>query len=163
MPQTFESQTDNVDGKFGIVVSRYNQNITGRLLDGAVKTLSQAGISDDNIQVVWVPGAWELPVVAKQFAASGQCEGVICLGAVIKGETTHDLYINTQVSNSLGNLSLEYDLPVGFGLLTCQSMEQAMNRAGGTVGNKGEEAATAVLETLSVIRQLQQTNQSDVG
>ena len=163
MPQTFESQTENVDGKFGIVVSRYNQNITGRLLDGAVKRLSQAGISDDNIQVVWVPGAWELPVVAKQFLASEQCDGVICLGAVIKGETTHDLYINTQVSNSLGNLSLEYNLPVGFGLLTCQSMEQAMNRAGGTIGNKGEEAATAVLETLSVIRQLQQTNQSGIG
>ena len=101
--------------------------------------------------------------MAKQFLASGQCDGVICLGAVIKGETTHDLYINTQVSNSLGNLSLEYNLPVGFGLLTCQSMEQAMNRAGGTIGNKGEEAATAVLETLSVIRQLQQTNQSEIG
>ncbi len=154
MPQTFESQSDNVHGKFAIVVSRYNENITGRLRDGAVQTLLQAGISDEDIQIAWVPGAWELPIVARKFAASGRVDGVICLGAVIQGETTHDLYINTQVSHSLGNLSLEYGLPVGFGLLTCQSMEQAINRAGGTVGNKGEEAATAVLETLSVMRQI---------
>ena len=147
MPQTFEGKTDNVDGKYAIVVSRYNENITRRLHDGALATLVDAGINEDNIVVAWVPGAWELPIVAKKFVASRQYAGVICLGAVIKGETTHDLYINTQVANSLGNLSLEYELPIGFGLLTCQSMEQAMNRAGGTVGNKGEEAAKAVLET----------------
>ena len=154
MPGTIEYTPQNVDGKYAIVVSRYNDNITGRLLEGAVYTLTAAGIAESAIQVAWVPGAWELPIVAKQFAATGEFAGIICLGAVIKGETTHDLYINHQVSNSLGNLSLEYNLPVGFGLLTCQSMEQAMNRAGGTVGNKGEEAATAVLQTLSVIRQI---------
>ena len=158
MPQTFESKTDNVDGKYAIVVSRYNENITRRLHDGAMATLVDAGINEDNIVVAWVPGAWELPIVAKKFVASRQYAGVICLGAVIKGETTHDLYINTQVANSLGNLSLEYELPIGFGLLTCQSMEQAMNRAGGTVGNKGEEAAKAVLETLSVMRQVADAN-----
>lgn len=156
MPRTFESKSDNVNGKFAVVVSRYNDNITGRLHDGALATLTAAGIAESDIQVAWVPGAWELPVVAKQFAATGDFAGIICLGAVIKGETTHDLYINTQVSQSLGDLSLEYNLPVGFGLLTCQSMEQAINRAGGTVGNKGEEAATAVLETLSVMRQIRQ-------
>ena len=158
MPQTFESKTDNVDGKYAIVVSRYNENITRRLHDGAMATLVDAGINEDDIVVAWVPGAWELPIVAKKFVASRQYAGVICLGAVIKGETTHDLYINTQVANSLGNLSLEYELPIGFGLLTCQSMEQAMNRAGGTVGNKGEEAAKAVLETLSVMRQVAEAN-----
>lgn len=158
MPQTFESKTDNVDGKYAIVVSRYNENITRRLHDGAMATLVDAGINEDDIVVAWVPGAWELPIVAKAFVASRQYAGVICLGAVIKGETTHDLYINTQVANSLGNLSLEYELPIGFGLLTCQSMEQAMNRAGGTVGNKGEEAAKAVLETLSVMRQVADAN-----
>ena len=156
MPRTFESKSDNVNGKFAVVVSSYNDNITGRLHDGALATLTAAGIAESDIQVAWVPGAWELPVVAKQFAATGEFAGIICLGAVIKGETTHDLYINTQVSQSLGDLSLEYNLPVGFGLLTCQSMEQAINRAGGTVGNKGEEAATAVLETLSVMRQIRQ-------
>jgi len=156
MPRTFESKSDNANGKFAVVVSRYNDNITGRLHDGALATLTAAGIAESDIQVAWVPGAWELPVVAKQFAATGEFAGIICLGAVIKGETTHDLYINTQVSQSLGDLSLEYNLPVGFGLLTCQSMEQAINRAGGTVGNKGEEAATAVLETLSVMRQIRQ-------
>ena len=158
MPQTFESKTDNIDGKYAIVVSRYNENITRRLHDGAMATLVDAGINEDDIVVAWVPGAWELPIVAKEFVASRQYAGVICLGAVIKGETTHDLYINTQVANSLGNLSLEYELPIGFGLLTCQSMEQAMNRAGGTVGNKGEEAAKAVLETLSVMRQVADAN-----
>ena len=158
MPQTFESKTDNIDGKYAIVVSRYNENITRRLHDGAMATLVDAGINEDDIVVAWVPGAWELPIVAKAFVASRQYAGVICLGAVIKGETTHDLYINTQVANSLGNLSLEYELPIGFGLLTCQSMEQAMNRAGGTVGNKGEEAAKAVLETLSVMRQVADAN-----
>ena len=158
MPQTFESKTDNIDGKYAIVVSRYNENITRRLHDGAMATLVEAGINEDDIVVAWVPGAWELPIVAKAFVASRQYAGVICLGAVIKGETTHDLYINTQVANSLGNLSLEYELPIGFGLLTCQSMEQAMNRAGGTVGNKGEEAAKAVLETLSVMRQVADAN-----
>ena len=158
MPGTIEYTPQNVDGKYAIVVSRYNDNITGRLLEGAVYTLTAAGIAESAIQVAWVPGAWELPIVAKQFLASRQYAGVICLGAVIKGETTHDLYINTQVSNSLGNLSLEYELPIGFGLLTCQSMEQAMNRAGGTVGNKGEEAAKAVLETLSVMRQVAEAN-----
>lgn len=158
MPQTFESKTDNVDGKYAIVVSRYNENITRRLHDGAMATLVDAGINEDDIVVAWVPGAWELPIVTKEFVASRQYAGVICLGAVIKGETTHDLYINTQVANSLGNLSLEYELPIGFGLLTCQSMEQAMNRAGGTVGNKGEEAAKAVLETLSVMRQVADAN-----
>ena len=158
MPQTFESKTDYVDGKYAIVVSRYNENITRRLHDGAMATLVDAGINEDDIVVAWVPGAWELPIVAKEFVASRQYAGVICLGAVIKGETTHDLYINTQVAISVGNLSLEYELPIGFGLLTCQSMEQAMNRAGGTVGNKGEEAAKAVLETLSVMRQVADAN-----
>ena len=158
MTQTFESQPDNIDGKYAVVVSRYNENITFRLHDAALQTLVNAGIKEANIQVAWVPGAWELPIVAKQFAASGKFAGLICLGAVIKGETTHDLYINTQVSKSLGEISLEYNLPIGFGLLTCQSMEQAMNRAGGTVGNKGDEAAKAMLETLSVMRQVIQAN-----
>ena len=156
MTRTVESKSDNVNWKFAVVVARYHDNITGRLHDGALATLTAAGIAESDIQVAWVPGAWELPVVAKQFAATGEFAGIICLGAVIKGETTHDLYINTQVRQSLGDLSLEYNLPVGFGLLTCQSMEQAINRAGGTVGNKGEEAATAVLETLSVMRQIRQ-------
>ncbi len=158
MPQTFEGKTDNVDGKYAIVVSRYNENITRRLHDGALATLVDAGINEDNIVVAWVPGAWELPIVAKKFVASRQYAGVICLGAVIKGETTHDLYINTQVANSLGDLSVEYELPIGMGVLPCQSREQAMNRAGGTVGNKGEEAAKAVLETLSVMRQVAESN-----
>jgi 6,7-dimethyl-8-ribityllumazine synthase len=97
-----------------------------------------------------VPGAWELPVAAQRLARRDEIKAVICLGAVIQGETTHDQYINHQVSASLGQLALEYDLPVLFGVLTCQTMEQALNRAGGSMGNKGVEAARAALEMMGL-------------
>jgi 6,7-dimethyl-8-ribityllumazine synthase len=98
-----------------------------------------------------VPGAWELSVVAARFARCEKVDAVICLGAVIRGETTHDQYINSQVASSLGKLSLEHDLPVLFGLLTCETMEQAIHRAGGNVGNKGVEAAEAAVEMVNVM------------
>jgi 6,7-dimethyl-8-ribityllumazine synthase len=142
---------DNVASQYAIVVSRYNDSITQRLLDGALESLQASGVADDDIQVAWVPGAWELPVVAAQFASCGKIDAVICLGAVIRGETTHDQYINSQVASSLGKLSLEHDLPVLFGLLTCETMEQAIHRAGGNVGNKGVEAAEAAVEMVNVM------------
>ena len=114
-------------------------------------SLQASGVADDDIQVAWVPGAWELPVVAAQFASCGKIDAVICLGAVIRGETTHDQYINSQVASSLGKLSLEHDMPILFGLLTCETMEQAIHRAGGNVGNKGVEAAEAAVEMVNVM------------
>jgi|TARA_B100000809_G_scaffold264043_1_gene318809 6,7-dimethyl-8-ribityllumazine synthase len=137
-------------GSVGIVVSRYNDSITNRLLEGALQTLREAEIAEDKIHVAWVPGAWELPVAAQRLARRDEIKAVICLGAVIQGETTHDQYINHQVSASLGQLALEYDLPVLFGVLTCQTMEQALNRAGGSMGNKGVEAARAALEMMGL-------------
>jgi 6,7-dimethyl-8-ribityllumazine synthase len=152
MPTTFDGKRGIANGQYAIVVSRYNDSITQRLLDGALESLQASGVADGDIQVAWVPGAWELPVVAARFASCGKIDAVICLGAVIRGETTHDQYINSQVASSLGKLSLKYDLPVLFGLLTCETMEQAIHRAGGNVGNKGVETAEAAVEMVNVMQ-----------
>jgi 6,7-dimethyl-8-ribityllumazine synthase len=137
-----------------IVVSRYNESITSKLLAGAVETLTSAGIADSQIDVAWVPGAWEIPLVAARLAHSGNYAAVITLGAVIRGETTHDQHINTQVSHSLGQIALETGVPVAFGVLTCNTLEQAIHRAGGNVGNKGVEAAHAALEMAGLLPRL---------
>ncbi len=141
-------------GSYGIVVSRYNHSITSKLLDGALQTLAEAGVADDNVDAVWVPGAWEIPVVAQRLAKCGRYAAVLCLGAVIRGETTHDQYINLQVSVSLGQLAVATGVPVLFGLLTCNTLEQALHRAGGDVGNKGVECAQAALEMASLMSRL---------
>ena len=155
MPNTITGKPYEVsDVKVGIVVSRYNDSITTKLLDGAVETLVEAGIQDDHIDVAWVPGAWELPVIADQMATSGKYRSVLCLGAVIRGETSHDQHINRQVSLSLGELALRCRLPVLFGLLTCENMEQAIHRSGGNVGNKGAECAEAALEMMTLMQRL---------
>ena len=154
MPRVFEGQLGGVDGKYAIVVSRYNDNITSKLLDGAVETLKSHGIPDDSIDVAWVPGAWEIPLIAERLAENESYAAVICLGAVIKGETTHDEHINRQVSASLGQLGLDTGLPVVFGILTCNTMEQAIHRAGGNVGNKGVECAEAALRMVSLLSKL---------
>jgi 6,7-dimethyl-8-ribityllumazine synthase len=155
MANTFEGSTSQPPaGRFAIVVARYNPSITQKLLDGALATFRTKQVPDDSIDVAWVPGAWEIPVVAQRLARSGRYLAVICLGAVIRGETTHDQHINRQVSLSLGQIGLECGLPVVFGVLTCKSVEQAIHRAGGNVGNKGSEAAEAALEMASLLQQL---------
>lgn len=154
MPQIFRGDTGSADGKFAIVVSKYNDNITGKLLIGATETLVNAGIADHDITVAWVPGAWEIPLVARHLGRSGEYEAILCLGAVIRGETTHDEHINRQVSLSLGQMALDLDLPVLFGVLTCNTMEQAIHRSGGNVGNKGVECAEAALEMVRLLRNL---------
>ncbi|TWT31993.1 6,7-dimethyl-8-ribityllumazine synthase [Blastopirellula retiformator] len=154
MVRTYRGELQGEAVRVAIVVARYNETITGKLCDGALATLAERGVADDAIEVAWVPGAWELPVVAARMARSGQFHAVICLGAVIKGETTHDQYINSQVSDSLGQLALECELPVMFGVLTVNTLEQALHRAGGNVGNKGSEAADAALEMVHLMKQL---------
>lgn len=138
--------------RYAIVVSQYNISITRKLLEGAWQRLLEAGVAEENIEAVWVPGAWEIPLIAQRFAKAGGYSAVICLGAVIKGETTHDEHINRQVSHSLGQMGLDHDLPILFGILTCNTMEQAIHRSGGNVGNKGEECATAALEMVNLLR-----------
>lgn len=154
MPRIFEGQLDGVDGKYAIVVSRYNDNITAKLLEGAVATLKQHGVADESIDIAWVPGAWELPLIAERLAESESYSAVICLGAVIKGETTHDEHINRMVSMSLGQLALDVGIPVLFGVLTCNNLEQAIHRAGGNQGNKGSECAEAALRMVSLLGKL---------
>lgn len=143
-----------------IVVSRYNDHITNSLCDAAVANLLANGIRDNEIVVLRVPGAWELVYASQQMISRDNCRGVIALGAVIKGETTHDQHINRAVSMGLMQLSIDTKKPVGFGLLTVNSLEQAIQRSGGTVGNKGEEAAQALLDCLKLSRSLEDFGKS---
>ncbi len=154
MPTVLQADGSQVEGRFAIVVSRYNETITSKLLDGAVATLHDRGIADDCIDVAYVPGAWEIPLIASRLVMTSQYVAVLCLGAVIRGETTHDKYINRQVTDSLGRLAMESGVPVAFGLLTCNSLEQAIHRAGGNAGNKGVECAEAALEMVSLLATL---------
>ena len=146
-----QSRNATIYGRFAIVVSRYNQSITQKLLDGAVETLREHQVAATDIDVAWVPGAWELPLAVQQFADSEQYVAVVALGAVIRGETSHDQHINSQVSHSLGQIALAHRLPVLFGLLTVHSLEQAIHRAGGNHGNKGAECAAAAVEMVRLL------------
>ncbi|MBW3600222.1 MAG: 6,7-dimethyl-8-ribityllumazine synthase [Planctomycetes bacterium] len=154
MPHFYEGDRRGGEGRFAIVVSRYNQTITSKLLSGAIETLTSHGVAEDAIDVAWVPGAWEAPVVVQRMARGGRYAAVVCLGAVIRGETTHDQHINQQVSQSLGRIALETETPVAFGVLTCNTLEQAIHRAGGNQGHKGVECAEAALEMASLMKKL---------
>lgn len=155
MTQEYEGHSDTAcsSHRFAIVVSHYNESITAKLLDGALETLRAAGVADEAIDVVRVPGAWEIPLAAFRMAGTG-CAAVICLGAVIRGETTHDEHINTAVSGRLSELAVQCEVPMSFGVLTCNTLEQAIHRAGGNVGNKGVEAAQAALEMVDLLQKL---------
>jgi 6,7-dimethyl-8-ribityllumazine synthase len=142
------------EGVLALVVSRYNASITEKLLEGALAALRAGGVAEDDVIVARVPGAWELPLAVSELVAWEEVAGVLALGAVIRGETTHDQHINQNVSRQLMDLSLEYGKPVAMGLLTCNTVEQAIHRSGGNVGNKGTEAAEAVLEMLRLRRKI---------
>lgn len=154
MPKEIEPAASPPPGRFAIVVSRWNQAVTGKLLEGAVATLIEQGVADEDIDVAYVPGAWEIPVVAQRLARTGDFHAVLCLGAVVRGETTHDQHINRGVSLALSQIALECDLPVLLGLLTCETMQQALDRAGGRVGNKGSECAEAALDMTRLLAQI---------
>lgn len=135
-----------------IVVSRFNQEITERLLQGAVARLKELEIAENELHVAWVPGAIELPLIAQQFAKQENCEAVICLGAVIRGETDHYDYVCQQVSYGCQRVALDYDVPVIFGVLTTENAEQAWERSGGAQGHKGREAAEAAIEMIALMQ-----------
>src|SRR5262245_38072511 len=124
MPTEFTPAALSPADRFGIVVAKWNDTITRKLLDGAVSTLREHGVADDSIEVAWVPGSFEIPLVAQRLAESGRYRAVICLGAVIRGETTHDQHINRAVSTAISQIALATNLPVLFGVLTCETMEQ---------------------------------------
>jgi len=156
MPNEYDGLTGDVSKmRFGIVVSRYNDNITGKLSSAAVKTLLAAGVRDNYIDIYHVPGAWELTLVADVLARKpARYAAVLCLGAVIRGETTHDQHINRAVSTTLSETGVRTGVPIIFGVLTCNSLEQAIHRSGGNVGNKGEECAQAALEMARILAKL---------
>ena len=146
--------------RIAVVASRFNENITRPLVDGALDALVRHGTAFDDIDVVWVPGAWELPIAARRAMASERYEAVVALGAVIRGDTPHFDYVAGEASRGLGRASAEYDRPIGFGLLTCDTMEQAVARAGGEHGNKGWDAALAALEMADLLDQMDFTDES---
>ncbi len=152
--QVIEGQLLAGSDNIAIIVSRFNDLVTKRLLEGAVDTLKRHGLPESGITVVHVPGSFELPLVAQRLAHSGKFHAVICLGAVIQGETTHHEYINHQMAAGILQSSLTSGVPVTFGVLTCQSMDQALDRAGGKAGNKGIEASLAAIEMVDVLRKL---------
>jgi len=145
MTNIIEGQLINENDQFAIVVSRFNGLVTGRLLEGALSTFRQHAVTEERITVARVPGAYEIPVVAKKLIECQKFAAVLCLGAVIQGETAHHEYINMPMSSALMELSMKTGRPVLFGILTCQTLEQALNRAGGKVGNKGSETALAAI------------------
>ena len=154
MPQVLSGRLIAGNESYAIVVARFNDLITQRLLDGAVDTLVRHGVGDDRITVAWVPGSFEIPLAAERLAKTGKYAAVICLGAVIQGQTTHHEYINHQVAAAIMQLNHHYDLPVTFGVLTCGSMEQALDRAGGKAGNKGHEATLAAIEMVQLLKSI---------
>ncbi|MDV6031599.1 MAG: 6,7-dimethyl-8-ribityllumazine synthase [Phycisphaera sp. RhM] len=142
-------------GKIVIVASRYNEGICDSLVRGSVETLTGAGYTEADLEIIRVPGAWELVMVAANALDRDDVLGVVTLGCVIKGETTHDEHINRSVSDAVMQLGVQTRKPIGFGLLTCNTLEQALQRSGGTVGNKGNEAAEAVVELLRLAVKLE--------
>ncbi len=154
MPHEIQPAAPDAQDRYAIVVAQWNCSVTGKLLEGAVATLREAGVPDELIEVAQVPGSWEIPLVAQRMAASARYAAVICLGAVIRGETSHDQHINRAVSLAISQLALQFDLPVMLGILTCESMEQALDRAGGAHGNKGSECAEAALQMVGLLKNL---------
>lgn len=146
--------------RVGIVVGRFNEFISGKLLEGARDALLRHEVSDDDIDVAWVPGSFEIPLVAKRLAASGRYDAVICLGAVIRGATPHFEYVSAEVSKGIANVSLETGVPVIFGVLTTDTIEQAIERAGTKAGNKGFEAAVTAIEMAQLLNAIDGTNGS---
>jgi 6,7-dimethyl-8-ribityllumazine synthase len=142
------------DAKFAVLISRFNEFITSKLLGGCTDALKRHGVAEDNIELVWAPGSFEIPVVAQKLAASGRYAAVICLGAVIRGGTDHYQYIAAEVSKGIAHVGLATGVPCIFGVLTCDNVEQAIERAGTKSGNKGADAANTAIEMVNLIEQL---------
>jgi 6,7-dimethyl-8-ribityllumazine synthase len=149
-----EQELDASAMRFGIVVARYNEEITGLLLDGAERALRDHGATDEHITVVWVPGAFEVPLVARKMAHTRHVDVLICLGAVIRGETPHFEYVASECARGIMNVALDTEIPIIFGVLTTDDLEQAQARVGGSAGHKGEEAARSAIEMVVLLRRL---------
>ena len=156
MGKTYEGNVVGTDLKIGIVVARFNEFITSKLLDGARDALKRHGVAEDNIDIAWVPGAFEIPLIAQKMAALNKYDAIITLGTVIRGSTPHFDYVCNEVAKGVANVGLQEDVPVIFGVLTTDTIEQAIERAGTKAGNKGWEAAVSAIEMANLIRQIEQ-------
>ena len=152
--KTYEGKLIAEGLRFGIIVGRFNEFIGGKLLTGALDALKRHGVEENDIEISWVPGAFEIPLIAKKMAYSKKYDGVICLGAVIRGSTPHFDYVSSEVTKGIAHVSLESGIPVIFGVLTTDTIEQAIERAGTKAGNKGFEAAVTAIEMANLISQL---------
>ena len=161
--KVFEGHLDGKDCSIGIVVSKFNESVTRRLEAGAQETLQQLGMEAKQITLVRVPGAFELPIAAKVLAQSQQVDAVICLGAVIRGETAHFEYISEHASRGIGQVALETGIPVIFGVLTTHTVEQALERSESSERNKGSDAARTAIEMISLLKQLQKATVRQSG
>jgi len=157
MIQVYEGKPSGEGLRFALVVSRFNSFVTDKLLEGALAALKAAGSAADDIMVVRVPGSFEIPYTAKRVASSGKVDGVVCLGTIIKGETPHWDYLSQAVSQAIARAALETSVPFSFGVLTTETREAAMARAGDRADNKGYEAAMAVVEMANLFRELDRT------
>jgi len=155
MVNTFEGKLMAKGLKFGIVLSRFNHFISERLLEGALDALRRSGVEEGDCSVARVPGAFEIPLVAKKMVKSGRYDAIICLGVVIRGATPHFAYIATEVTKGIASLSLESEVPISFGILITDSIEQAIERAGTKVGNKGFDAAMSAIEMANLLKEIE--------
>ncbi|MDO8672093.1 MAG: 6,7-dimethyl-8-ribityllumazine synthase [Dehalococcoidia bacterium] len=154
MGRVFEGKLLGEGLTFGIVVSRFNEFISGKLLSGAIDALQRHGVDEKDIEVAWVPGSFEIPLAAKKMAGSGRYSAVICLGAVIRGSTPHFDFIAAEVSKGIAHITMDSGIPVMFGVLTTDTIEQAIERAGTKAGNKGFDSAVGAIEMANLLREL---------
>lgn len=152
--KTYSANLYSEGKKYAIIVGRFNEFIGGKLLSGAIDGLTRHGVKEDEIQVIWVPGAFEIPLAAKKLAKSKKFDAVICLGAVIRGATYHFEYVAGEVAKGIAQASLETEIPIIFGVLTTENLEQAIERAGVKSGNKGFDAATTAIEMANLMGQI---------
>jgi 6,7-dimethyl-8-ribityllumazine synthase len=153
--KTYEGSLIGTDLKIGIVVGRFNEFITGKLLEGAMNTLKRHGVAEDNVDVAWVPGAFEIPLIAQNLASQKDYDAVITLGTVIRGSTSHYDYVCNEAAKGVSHASLQSCKPVIFGVLTTDTIEQAIERAGTKAGNKGGDAAIAAIEMANLVKSIQ--------
>lgn len=151
----YEGKLVSKDIKIGIVAARFNEFITSKLLSGAVDALTRHDVKEDDIEVAWVPGAFEIPLIASKMAKSNKYDAIICLGAVIRGNTSHYDYVCSEVSKGIAHVSLNSDIPVMFGVVTTDNIEQAIERAGTKAGNKGFDCAVGAIEMVNLIREIE--------
>ena len=140
--------------RFGVVISRFNEFFSRKLLDGAMDTLLRHGVNDEDIEVAWTPGSFEIPLIAQKMAQTGKYDAVICLGAVIRGSTPHFDYIAAEVTKGIANINLNTGLPIIYGVITTDTLEQAIERSGSKVGNKGKDAAVSAIEMANLVKSI---------